>query len=75
MEALWSMFKRGYVGAYHKMSEKHLDRYVGEFCGRHNIREADTEDQMATVARQIVGHRLRYADLIADNGLSSGARG
>ena len=74
MEALWSMFKRGYVGTYHKFSEKHLDLYVGEFCGRHNIREADTEDQMAIVARQTVGRRLRYADLIADNGLPSGAR-
>ena len=74
MESFWSMLKRGYQGTYHKFSEKHLDRYVGEFAGRHNIREADTEDQMAIVARQTVGRRLRYADLIADNGLSSGAR-
>ena len=30
--------------------------------------------QMANVARGMVGKRLRYNDLIADNGRSSGAR-
>ncbi|WP_419944378.1 transposase [Candidatus Poriferisodalis sp.] len=24
IEALWSVFKRGYVGTYHHMSRKHL---------------------------------------------------
>ena len=56
--------KRGYHGTYHHMSEKHLDRYVGEFTGRHNDRTADTIDQMAAIARGMVGKRLRYADLI-----------
>ena len=74
MESFWAMLKRGYQGTYHKFSEKHLDRYVGEFAGRHNIRNADTTDQMGIVARQAVGKRLRYRELIADNGLSSGAR-
>ena len=68
------MLKRGYQGTYHKFSEKHLGRYVGEFSGRHNVRDMDTADQMAIVARQTVGRRLRYCDLIADNGLPSGAR-
>ncbi len=74
IESFWAMLKRGYQGAFHKFSEKHLDRYVAEFAGRHNVREADTEDQMAIVVRQAVGCRLRYRDLIADNGLPSGAR-
>ena len=42
MESFWSMMKRGHTGIYHKMSPKHLDRYVDEFSGRHNIRKADT---------------------------------
>ena len=46
VESFWSMLKRGYHGTYHHMSAKHLDRYVGEFAGRHNVREADTVDQM-----------------------------
>jgi len=45
---------------------KHLDRYVGEFAGRHNIRDADTVDQMVAIAKGMVGKRLRYADLTQD---------
>ena len=74
MESFWSMLKRGYQGTYHKMSPKHLDRYVAEFSGRHNVREADTIDQMAGVVASMASKRLRYSDLIADNGLESGAR-
>ena len=59
------MLKRGYVGTYHQMSPKHLDRYVREFVGRHNVREMDTLDQMRAIARGLVGKRLRYADLVA----------
>ena len=46
IESFWAMLKRGYVGTYHRMSPKHLHRYVGEFSGRHNVRTADTIDQM-----------------------------
>ena len=72
LESFWSMLKRGLVGVFHKVSPKHLDRYVGEFAGRHNIRELDTSAQMARLARGMVGKRLRYYILIADNGLPSG---
>ena len=65
VESFWSMLKRGYHGTYHHMSEKHLDRYVTEFSGRHNDRERDTIDQMAGIAQGMVGKRLRYEDLIA----------
>ena len=63
IESFWSMLKRGHKGVYHKMSEKHLARYVTEFSGRHNIRNQDTIYQMIAVARGIVGKPLRYADL------------
>ena len=59
---------------FHKLSPKHLDRYVQEFAGRHNLREQDTIDQMGMVAQNMARKRLRYRQLIADNGLESGAR-
>ena len=64
VESFWSMLKRGYHGTYHRMSEKHLQRYVNEFAGRHNIRDMDTVDQMAHVVAGMVGRRLLYRDLI-----------
>ena len=65
IEAFWSMLKRGYVGTYHWMSPKHLHRYVDEFSGRHNQREADTIDQMVAMVQGMEGKRLRYRDLTA----------
>ena len=75
IESFWSMLKRGYVGIYHKMSPKHLDRYVLKFYGRHNVSEMDTMEQMRFLVLWMENRRLKYEDLILDNGLSSGARG
>ena len=66
IESFWALLKRGYYGTYHKMSEKHLQRYVNEFAGRHNMRSLDTIDQMASVAKGMDGKRLRYRDLVGD---------
>ena len=65
IESFWSMLKRGYHGVYHRMSPEHLDRYVNEFSGRHNVRDDDTLDQMVGVVRGMEGKRLKYRDLIA----------
>ena len=64
MESFWSMMKRGFHGTYHRMSPKHLQRYVSEFAGRHNIRDRDTIDQMIATAAGLVGKRLQYRELI-----------
>ena len=58
IESFWAMLKRGYYGTYHRMSPKHLGRYVDEFAGRHNVRTADTIDQMAAMVRGMDGKRL-----------------
>ena len=42
VESSWGMLKRGYYGTFHKISPKHLNRYVQEFAGRQNVREADS---------------------------------
>ena len=74
IESFWALMKRGYHGTYHKMSPKHLERYVREFEGRHNVRDFDTVEQMEALACGMFGRRLRYEDLIKANGLESGAR-
>ena len=74
IESLWSMLKRAHKGTFHKLSPKHLDRYIREFAGRHNIREMDTIAQMGLVVRSMDQKQLRYSDLIRDNGLPNGAR-
>ena len=68
IESFWAMLKRGYQGTFHYFSEKHLDRYVSEFAGRHNIRPLDTIDIMGYIAKRMDGKRLNYADLIAESG-------
>ena len=66
IESFWAMLKRAHKGTYHKMSAKHLQRYVDEFAGRHGVRERDTMDQMQNVVAGMVGKRLMYRDLVAD---------
>ena len=65
VESFWAGLKRGYIGTYHHMSEKHLRRYVLEFAGRHNDRPSDTDAQMKHIVEGMEGKRLRYDDLIA----------
>ena len=40
IEGVWALFKRSLVGSFHKMSKKHMDRYLEEmewrFNNRHN---------------------------------------
>ena len=62
------MFKRAHKGTYHKMSKKHLNRYVTEFSGRislqHNFRGHDTLMQMAMLAVGMISKILSYKKLI-----------
>ena len=74
IESFWSMLKRAHKGTFHKISPKHLQRYVNEFAGRQNVRELDTINQMASVTEGMAGKHLPYEKLIEPNGLSSGAR-
>ena len=56
------------------MSPKHLQNYVDEFVWRQNIRSFDMIDIMTDLVRGLVGNRLTYKQLIADNGLCNGGR-
>ncbi len=74
IESFWSMLKRAHDGTFHKISPKHLQRYVSEFAGKHNHRQSATVAQMRDTVARLVGERLLWRDLVADNGLSNAAR-
>ena len=74
IESFWSMLKRAHMGTFHKLSPKHLNRYVQEFAAKNDLRDSDTLVQMCETVGCLVGRNLLYRELIADNGRPSGAR-
>ncbi len=64
IESFWALLKRGYHGTCHRMSAKHLHRYVNEFSGRHNVRSDDTIVQMFQMAQSMEGKQLSYKQLV-----------
>lgn len=63
LESFWASLKRAYHGVYHRMSPKHLDRYVKQFAEKSNIRDLDTADQMTHLVAALAGRRVMYKDL------------
>jgi transposase-like protein len=64
IENFWSLFKRGLIGSFHKVSEKHLDRYLDEFTYRFNGRDDDQLFQN-TLRNLANGHVLTFEKLTA----------
>lgn len=52
IESFWALLKRGIMGQYHKVSKKHLDKYIDEFCYRHNNRDNNDVFEM-TIKRAL----------------------
>ena len=66
VESAFLLFKRGVTGAFHKVSLKHLQRYLNEFQFRFNNRKAADLFGM-TVRRLALAGNLPYAKLIEEN--------
>lgn len=68
IESFWNVLKKGYHGTYHHFSEKHSQRYLNEFAGRHNARcgelALDTIDMMKDLVRGMLGKHLGYVELV-----------
>jgi transposase-like protein len=65
IESVFSLFKRGLIGQYHKLSAKHLQRYLTEFEYRFNRR--DQADVFTETVRRLCGFKpLRFAELTSD---------
>ena len=65
VESFWSTLKRAHKGTFHRLSHKHLPRYVTEFTDKHNVRTMNTLSQMVFIAKRMGGRKLRYKDLVA----------
>jgi transposase-like protein len=66
VESAFSLFKRGIMGAFHKLSLKHMHRYLAEFEFRFNNRKA-TDLFGMTVRRMALAGNLPYAKLVEEN--------
>lgn len=63
-ENAWSLFKRSVIGAFHKISHKHLDKYLDEFEFRFNNRDNPYifRDALKFI---IEAKHLEYSELVA----------
>jgi transposase-like protein len=64
VESVWSLFKRGIVGAYHQVSVKHLPAYLDEFEWRFNNRK-NPHLFRDTMLKLIGSPNLEFKSLIA----------
>lgn len=62
-ESYHSLLKRGIIGAFHHVSDKHLPRYLAEFDRRWNTRATTDGERAVRVIETAIGKRLTYADL------------
>jgi transposase-like protein len=63
MEGFWSLLKRGVVGIYHSVSNKHLQNYVDEFVFRYNTRNLTEDVRFDCMLNNIACH-ITYKELI-----------
>jgi len=71
IENFWSLLKRGIIGSYHKVSIKHLDRYLAEFTYRFNRRDEQKELFAMTTKNLLNGDRLTYNTLTGSQEVSN----
>ena len=64
IEGVWSLFKRSIMGAFHKMSAKHMDRYLEELEWRFNNRN-NPRIFHDTMKRIVNTDPMTYRDLTA----------
>ena len=64
-ESYHSLLKRGLIGTFHHVSEKHLPRYLNEFEFRWNSRSVSDGDRTKSAIRGAEGKRLTYRPLLS----------
>ena len=61
---MWSLLKRSIIGAYHKVSVKHLDAYLDELEWRYNGRDNPYLFR-DTLLRLLESEHVTYEELVA----------
>ncbi len=64
VEGVWSLLKRSIIGAYHKVSAKHLDAYLDELEHRFNNRNNPYLFH-ETMRKLVASQKLTYRKLVA----------
>lgn len=63
-ESYHSLLKRGIIGTFHHVSDKHLHRYLAEFDRRWNTRKTTDGERTVNVIKAAPGKRLTYAQVL-----------
>lgn len=63
VESFWAMLKRGYMGVFHDITYKHLDRYLAEFSHRWNMLALTNAQRLDATLKAGIGGRLTYEEL------------
>lgn len=64
IEGFWAIMKRGIIGIYHSVSDKHLHRYCNEFSYRYNVRGEAGVDRFEGAIQKADSARITYKQLI-----------
>jgi transposase-like protein len=66
VEGAWTLLKRSYMGTYHYMSRKHLQKYSNEFAFHYNTRNLIDEERFNLFLGNI-GDYPTYKELAENN--------
>jgi transposase-like protein len=66
IEGFWTSLKRSYIGVYHYMSPKHLQRYVDEMSFRYNTVNSTDCFRFEQAIGKAENGRITYKQLVGD---------
>jgi len=59
-EGFFGLFKRGVMGSFHHISEKHMNRYLNEFSFRWDLRKVSDGERTVETIKAGEGKRFMY---------------
>ena len=65
IENVFGLFKRRLIGIHHKITKKHIDKYLNSFVFYFNNKNLEISDRFDVAMSMMFGKQLTYATLIA----------